>query len=710
MFIKAICSNGVGASMLETDTTDTVESLTHETDFFRFAKFQFDFEAQRLLGPHGEIPLSLKSAAVLACLIRRRGHVVSKDEILAAVWKGTAVSDDAIVQRVLDVRKALSSVPGGHGFIRTHPKRGYEFSFVEEPKLPVEEDAPPVSLPELPVRSKHRLPIFVFSGVAVAALVIGAVVLFLHERKVRQEPHDLKVSQLTFRSARDDYPAFDATGHRLLYVSDESGTPNIWLLDRATDERRQMTDSFAALSELDWSHDGEWIAYRSEEEKSGLYVRSLITGQMIFVSAFGHHPRWSPSGTQLAFHSGGEHGAIYIWSSQTQSVRRLDVRDSRLVNISWPVWTADDNSIYFIARVLNASSSIQHSSENLVSLGHQIWFLDTRGGPPVLSTPGIGVLRDGGFDYDRKNSQLVFVGTDRGLWRSQMTPKTGVAEGAPVRLTLTTQGHQHPRVGPQGEVAFSASLGQEALWSIPFQSDGTLKESGLVRLTDSASSVRAPALSPDGRHVAYFIWQGSHFELWMLDMETHTYHAIGPNDGLSRTSPGWSADGHSLTYTVFSKQSREVRRARLDDSFTRLVDEQKVADDGAAKEHGVFDPTGRYALLLHEQGGGESVLWLESRQGVGSAIISPGHYAKPSWSSDGRHIYFQSDASGWFDIWSMDFDPAMGKPTSAPRQISHFGRSPYLLSDNNLGFVVQPHGLVVPLHEDLSALWIADGQ
>lgn len=708
MFLKGVCSNVPGKDMLETDISDTVESLVHGTDIFRFALFQFDFEAQRLSGPQGEIPLSLKSAAVLSYLIKRRGHIVGKDEILAAVWKGTAVSDDAIVQRVLDVRKALSSAPGGHGFIRTHPKRGYEFFFVEEPKPPVEA-ATLVPLPEPPADSKRRLQILLLSGVVVAALVLVAAILFLRERRMRQEPRNLNVSQLTFRSGRDDYPAFDATGRRLLYVSDEGGTSNVWLLDRTTDERRQMTHSSAPLSELDWSHDGEWIAYRSEEERSGLYVRSLITGQVIFVAAFGHHPRWSPSGTQLAFHSAGEHGAIYIWSSQTQTVRKVDIRDSRLVNISWPVWGEDDNSLYFIARVFNASSSIQHSSENLVSLGHQIWFLDTRGGVPVLSTPGIGVLRDGGFDYDRKNSQLVFVGTDRGLWRSQVAAKTGIMEAAPARQTLTTQGHQHPRVGPQGEVAFSASLGQEALWHIPFQSDGTLKESGLVRLTDSASSVRAPALSPDGRHVAYFIWQGSHFEIWMLDMETHTYRPVGPNDGLSRTSPGWSSDGLSLTYTVFSKQSREVRRARLDENFSKLVEERKVVGEGPAADRGTFDATGRYALVLHEQNG-EGVLWLESRQGGGGAITSPGHYAKPSWSSDGRHIYFQSDASGWFDIWSMDFDPTTGKATSLPRQISHFGRSSYLLSDNNLGFVVQPHGLVVPLHEDLSALWIADRQ
>jgi len=706
MFIKGICSNVLGKYMLETDISDTVESFVHGADIFRFGQFQFDFEAQRLLGPQGEIPLSLKSASVLSYLIRRRGHVVSKDEIFAAVWKGTAVSDDAIVQRVLDVRKALSSVPGGQNFIRTHPKRGYEFFFVEEPKPPAEE-ATPVTLLDLPVRSKRRLQIFALSGVVIGALVIVAAMLFLHERRMRQEPHDLKVSQLTFRSGRDDYPAFDATGHRLLYISDEGGTPNVWLLDRTTDERQQMTHSSAPLSELDWSNGGEWIAYRSEEEKSGLYVRSLITGQVIFVAAFGHHPRWSPSGTQLAFHSAGEHGALYIWNSQTQAVRKVDIRDRRLVNISWPVWGENDNSIYFIARVLGASSSMQRSSENLVSLGHQIWYLDTGGKAPILSTPGIGVLRDGGLDYDRKHSQLVFVGLDRGLWRSQVAPKTGIAQGAPVQLTLTTQGHQHPRVGPQGEVAFSASLGQEALWSIPFQDDGSLNEGRMVRLTDSASSVRGPALSPDGRHVAYFIWQGSRFELWLLDMETHTYRSIEPNDGISRVSPEWSSDGLSLTYTVFSDQSRELRRARLNDNFSRLVDERKV--DGSAQEHKVLDPTGRYALLLREQNG-EGMLYLQSRQQGEGSITPLGHYAKPAWSSDGRRIYFQSDASGWFDIWSMDFDPATGKVMTSPRQISHFGRSSYLLSDNNLGFIVQPHGLVVPLHEDLSALWIANGQ
>src|ERR1051325_11407858 len=92
-----------------------------------FGQFVFDLQEHRLSGPAGEIPLNVKSAAVLAYLVQRPGHISTKEELLRAVWADTAVTDDALVQRVLDIRKALGDNSKTQQFIRTHPKRGYEF-------------------------------------------------------------------------------------------------------------------------------------------------------------------------------------------------------------------------------------------------------------------------------------------------------------------------------------------------------------------------------------------------------------------------------------------------------------------------------------------------------------------------------------------------------------------------------------------------------
>jgi adenylate cyclase len=67
-----------------------------------------DFAAQRVRDATGaEVPLRAQSLAVLRHLVDNAGRAVSKDELIAAVWGGIAVTDDSLVQCVRDVRRAL---------------------------------------------------------------------------------------------------------------------------------------------------------------------------------------------------------------------------------------------------------------------------------------------------------------------------------------------------------------------------------------------------------------------------------------------------------------------------------------------------------------------------------------------------------------------------------------------------------------------------
>jgi adenylate cyclase len=66
-----------------------------------------------------------QSLSVLKFLAERPGAVVAKDELMAAIWPGIAVTDDSLVQCVTEIRKALGD--DAHMVIKTVPKRGYVF-------------------------------------------------------------------------------------------------------------------------------------------------------------------------------------------------------------------------------------------------------------------------------------------------------------------------------------------------------------------------------------------------------------------------------------------------------------------------------------------------------------------------------------------------------------------------------------------------------
>lgn len=66
-----------------------------------------------------------QSLSILKLLTARPGVLMSKDELMAAVWPNIAVTDDSLVQCVTEIRKALGD--DEHQIIKTVPKRGYVF-------------------------------------------------------------------------------------------------------------------------------------------------------------------------------------------------------------------------------------------------------------------------------------------------------------------------------------------------------------------------------------------------------------------------------------------------------------------------------------------------------------------------------------------------------------------------------------------------------
>lgn len=95
---------------------------------YRFGPCELD-EARRSLSARGrEIKLQPRVFDVLCYLIRHRERVVSKDELLEALWPGTVVVDNALQRVVSLVRSALADV-GLPDVVRTYSRHGYRFCF-----------------------------------------------------------------------------------------------------------------------------------------------------------------------------------------------------------------------------------------------------------------------------------------------------------------------------------------------------------------------------------------------------------------------------------------------------------------------------------------------------------------------------------------------------------------------------------------------------
>jgi len=90
-----------------------------------FERYVLDLERGSLLLDGNEIALRPKTFAVLRYLVENSGRLVSKDELFNEVWPNLAVTDDALVQSIGELRKAFGD--DGPRLIKTIPRRGYRF-------------------------------------------------------------------------------------------------------------------------------------------------------------------------------------------------------------------------------------------------------------------------------------------------------------------------------------------------------------------------------------------------------------------------------------------------------------------------------------------------------------------------------------------------------------------------------------------------------
>jgi predicted ATPase/DNA-binding winged helix-turn-helix (wHTH) protein len=113
--------------------------MTLDRRVLLFTPFRLDPANQRLCSGEQAIPLRPKSFAVLQYLVAHAGALVTKDELLDAVWPATAVSDTVLKTSIREIREALGDVAKTPRFVETARRCGYRFiADVTTDNLPIE--------------------------------------------------------------------------------------------------------------------------------------------------------------------------------------------------------------------------------------------------------------------------------------------------------------------------------------------------------------------------------------------------------------------------------------------------------------------------------------------------------------------------------------------------------------------------------------------
>jgi DNA-binding winged helix-turn-helix (wHTH) protein/pimeloyl-ACP methyl ester carboxylesterase len=139
---------------------------------YRFGPFHLDVRERRLSRGAEVIPLRLKVFDTLQVLVENAGRLVTKQELLDAVWPETTVEENNLNHNVSILRKALGDRATGQQYIETVPRVGYRFA------APVETDVvqlrPPAASPSAAAKARQEIRYCTTSdGVRIAYASVG---------------------------------------------------------------------------------------------------------------------------------------------------------------------------------------------------------------------------------------------------------------------------------------------------------------------------------------------------------------------------------------------------------------------------------------------------------------------------------------------------------------------------------------------------------
>ena len=94
---------------------------------YLFEEYAFDTDRRELHRGANVVAIAPQVFDLLDYLIRNREHVVSKDDLIKAIWEGRIVSDAALTTRVNVARSAIGDSGEEQRLIRTLPRKGFRF-------------------------------------------------------------------------------------------------------------------------------------------------------------------------------------------------------------------------------------------------------------------------------------------------------------------------------------------------------------------------------------------------------------------------------------------------------------------------------------------------------------------------------------------------------------------------------------------------------
>lgn len=441
--------------------------------FARFGVFEADLQERALHRNGLKVKLQNQPFEVLAALLERPGETVTGEELSRTIWPdGTYVEfEHSLSTAVLKIRRVLDDSAENPRFIETVPRHGYRFIVPVE--LVSESRFAAGSAPRSPRTRYGAVPLAAF-----AALAMAAVVYLVPRGAARLESPT--PTPLTTTPGWEHSPSFSPDGHQVAYAWCEEGAwslrgnCDIFVRTVGSDTSLKLTDYPWVDCGPAWSPDGRLIAFL-RIPPDGMATHVLVPAssgrERTLAETF---PPTSPAlfGTTVSWFPDGKHVAAVVRDSPTGphslAVLALETGVRRALTSPEPTGIGDTAVAISpdgrkMAFVRTGLARTPFSDIYLVNLSGDLTVMD---GPRRLvanqaAPVSLAWMPDG---------EAVIFSSGGSLWRLSMT---GAGMAAPERLTFAGSGAADPALSRDGRrLAYSQRAVRQNIWRADLDAGG----------------------------------------------------------------------------------------------------------------------------------------------------------------------------------------------------------------------------------------------
>ena len=619
----------------------------------RFGPFEADLDTHELWKNGLRVKLGGQPFEILAILLRKQGQMVTREELQKELWAADTFVDfnHGLNAAVNKLRETLADSAEEPKYVETLPRRGYRFvGKVEAAPAPAAvspassgsgvEVESPVVVPPISVATATNdahAPVTVdgqskrtwfrpWPAIAIAASVALTAIVFAfvlskwpmfgessrEEAEVKaRDAESSRVSTLVPDPASD--PAISPDGKLVAFRRNSyaPGGAGIFVTSSEGKSVLQLTQHPGDCCPA-WSPDGKNLAFtRIAADEYAIYLVPAKGGAARKISR--PDPRtkrgelaWTPDGKFIAFAGDSPRGGSQIFLLSLEDSSAEEITEPQGQDRDWgPAFSPDGAQMAFVRG-------------NGAGFPEEIYVMALAGGPArQLTNERAAIMGPPTWSQDSMN--VIFSSTkggDPALWT---IPASG---GAAARLEGTGTATWHPAVAKQsGQMAAQKISRSSGVYCLAVDNEPGKSAPAVVTATNGRNE--GPQLSPDGRRLAFMSDRSGYVEIWVSNRDGSSPIQLTNVHGAG--TPRWSPDGLWIT---FDSTSHDLNA-----------------------------------------GGGPSSVWVVSSMGgVPRALVKDRfENVVPSWSRDGKRIYFGSSRSGQDQVWKISAEGGM------PIQVTHDG-------------------------------------